>query len=132
MNWLDVRGLWDSFDVAPQGSLNAWDAVPGNTLIITRPVAGDANYDGCVDGLDYIVWSSNYNTGTIWWWQGDFSGDGYVDGLDYVVWSSNYDVGCPGAPGPVPEPAGLSLLALGGLALLRRRSALVIRRGRRA
>jgi len=37
MNWLDVRGLWDSFDVAEQGSLNAWDAVPGNTLIIPEP-----------------------------------------------------------------------------------------------
>jgi len=121
MNWLDVRGLWDSFDVAPQGSLNAWDAVPGNTLIITRPVAGDANYDGCVDGLDYTVWSSNYDPltgGKAWWWQGDFNGDGIVDGLDYVVWSSNYLAGCPAA---VPEPASAVLLVLGALAIRRRR-----------
>jgi len=120
MNWLDVSGLWDSFDVAPQGSLNAWDAVPGNTLIITDPVAGDANYDDCVDGLDYVIWSSNYKTGTTWW-QGDSNEDGIVDGLDYVVWSGNYLQGCPGVLGAVPGPATVSLLALGGLALIRRR-----------
>jgi len=37
MNWLDVTGLWDSFDLGAQGSLNAWDAVPGNTLIVPEP-----------------------------------------------------------------------------------------------
>jgi len=124
MNWLDVRGLWDSFDVAPQGSLNAWDAVPGNTLITAEPVAGDADYDGCVDGLDYTVWSSNYDPltgGKAWWWRGDFTGDGYVDGLDYVVWSSNYLQGCP-SPGQVPEPGVLALLALGICALRRRKA----------
>lgn len=37
LNLLDVTGLWDSFDMASQGSLNAWDAVSGNTLIIPEP-----------------------------------------------------------------------------------------------
>ena len=81
---------------------------------------GDATLDGCVDGLDYIAWSNNYKLSDRWWEEGDFTGDGYVDGLDYVVWSSNYDVGCPAAPGPVPEPSCAVLLALGFLALRRR------------
>jgi hypothetical protein len=71
--------------------------------------AGDANLDGCVDGLDYVVWSNNYQTGT-WWEEGDFTGDGCVDGLDYIAWSNNYLAGCPAA---VPEPASALVLALG-------------------
>ena len=81
------------------------------------PGPGDANHDGCVDGLDYVIWSSNYKTGTTWE-QGDFTGEGYVDGLDYIVWSSNYLAGCPAA---VPEPATLGMLAIGALAVLRHR-----------
>ena len=51
---------------------------------------GDANDDGSVDGLDYIIWSNNYHQSG-GWGEGDFTGDGYVDGLDYIVWSNNYD-----------------------------------------
>ena len=82
-------------------------------------VDGDANEDGCVDGLDYVAWSNNYLTGDTWQ-EGDFNGDLTVDGLDYVIWSNNYWSGCPGAPGPVPEPASLPLLGFAGLALIRR------------
>ncbi|MGD9126732.1 MAG: leucine-rich repeat domain-containing protein, partial [Planctomycetia bacterium] len=35
LNWLDVGGLWDSFDASEQNALCAWDAIPGNTLITT-------------------------------------------------------------------------------------------------
>ena len=35
LNWLDVTGLWDSFDGATQSSLNSWDAIGGNTLVTT-------------------------------------------------------------------------------------------------
>ncbi|MBI3980840.1 cellulase family glycosylhydrolase [Candidatus Microgenomates bacterium] len=51
---------------------------------------GDANGDGQVDGLDYVVWlnhySQNTNKGA---GEGDFNGDGQVDGLDYVIWVNN-------------------------------------------
>ena len=81
---------------------------------------GDATLDGCVDGLDYIVWSVNYQQTDQWWEEGDFTGEGYVDGLDYILWSNNYRAGCPAA---VPEPACAALLALGICALRRRRPA---------
>jgi hypothetical protein len=78
---------------------------------------GDANLDGCVDGLDYTIWSNNYQESDKWWQGGDFTGEGYVDGLDYVAWSNNYLAGCPAA---VPEPGSPALLALGACALARR------------
>ena len=84
------------------------------------PKPGDANKDGCVDGLDYTIWSNNYQTGTTWE-EGNFNGDSIVDGLDYVAWSNNYDPGCI-PPGLVPEPTAVLLLAIGALALLKRRS----------
>jgi hypothetical protein len=92
-----------------------------NALTLFATYQGDATFDFYVDGLDYVAWSSNYLTGDTWQ-EGDFNADGIVDGLDYIVWSTNYGQGCPASPGAVPEPAALSLLALGICALLRRRS----------
>ncbi len=34
LNWLDVTGLWNSFDATSQNSLNTWDAIEGNTLVV--------------------------------------------------------------------------------------------------
>jgi hypothetical protein len=85
--------------------------------------AGDADYDGLVDGLDYIIWSNNYNLpGT--WSDANFNDDILVDGLDYVIWSNNYGFGYPVSPGgAVPEPGSLLLLAAGAVVLARRRLA---------
>ena len=96
--------------------------------LITEPVVGDTQPDGCVDGLDYNCWSLHYlQTGQPAWsaggWSvGNFNEDAIVDGLDYNGWSLHYLEGCA-AGAQVPEPAGLSLLALGAAALIRRRQA---------
>ncbi len=37
LDQLDVTALWDSFDAGTQSSLNAWDAIPGNTLVVPEP-----------------------------------------------------------------------------------------------
>ena len=55
------------------------------------PKPGDANGDGKVDGLDYIIWLNHYKQTTPNGpSDGDFNGDGKVDGLDYVIWLNNY------------------------------------------
>ena len=82
-------------------------------------LAGDGNNDGSIDATDYADWFNNYGTTPTAWAAGDFNGDGSVDATDYALWFNNYGAGTSG--GPVPEPATMTLLVLGGLAMLRRR-----------
>lgn len=62
---------------------------PTPTSATSRP--GDANGDGKVDDLDYIVWAKYYGlTNATGASQGDFNADKKVDDLDYVIWAKNY------------------------------------------
>jgi hypothetical protein len=57
---------------------------------------GDANGDGKVDGIDYVIWLNHYNQATINGPKdGDFNNDGKVDGIDYVIWLTNYGTSLP-------------------------------------
>lgn len=61
---------------------------PSPTTSPTKP--GDANSDGKVDGIDYVIWLNHYLqsvTGVI---NGDFNNDNKVDGIDYIIWLNNY------------------------------------------
>ncbi|MBI3980843.1 hypothetical protein HY345_02495 [Candidatus Microgenomates bacterium] len=56
----------------------------------TKP--GDANGDGKVDGVDYVIWLNHYNQNTDKGVsEGDFNKDDKVDGLDYVIWVNNFE-----------------------------------------
>ncbi|MEZ6072271.1 MAG: hypothetical protein R3C10_18930 [Pirellulales bacterium] len=74
-------------------------ATQGSTAVLT----GDANGDGQVNGLDYLIWAGTYGktdppdvlNGAA---DGDFNLDHTVDGLDYLAWAGNYGaVQAPGA-----------------------------------
>jgi len=84
--WIDDLAVYRGY-VVPSGSTPAPTAVP------TAPPGktGDANGDGRVDGVDYIIWLTNYgrsNPTSISY--GDFNRDNRVDGIDYVSWLNNY------------------------------------------
>ena len=67
----------------------------------------DANLDGNVDGLDFILWNDNKFQPVTGWSNGDFNADGVVDGLDYIIWNSNKFRSSN--PVAVPEPHALAL-----------------------
>ena len=85
------------------------------TLSVALPAPGDANVDGYVDGLDYVVWSNNFGLSDTIWREADFNDTKDTDGLDYVIWSNNY---APLPGGLVPEPATAALLAVGAVATI--------------
>ncbi len=93
---------------------------PWSGAILLARLLGDANEDGMVDGLDYVAWSNSYDQ-TGGWGEADFDYSTVVDGLDYVIWSNHYGNAMTPGLALVPEPAGLAMLGLGALALLRRR-----------
>jgi hypothetical protein len=76
---------------------------------------GDFNLDGTVDLLDLNKLTANYN-GLGGWADGDSNGDGSIQLLDLNKLTANYN-----STVVVPEPATMSLLAMGAIAMLRRR-----------
>ncbi len=82
----------------------------------TGTAFGDFNLDGLVGILDLGLLGDGYNS-TNGWANGDANGDGTIGILDLGLLGDNY--GYDGSA--IPEPATMSLLGLGAVALLRRR-----------
>jgi hypothetical protein len=53
----------------------------------------DFNGDGCVDGVDFLIWQAHYPTAAgATKAMGDTNGDGKVDGVDFLAWQNEYAV----------------------------------------
>ncbi|MHC5033539.1 MAG: PEP-CTERM sorting domain-containing protein [Planctomycetota bacterium] len=85
----------------------------GNNLM------GDANMDGLADTQDFTILKDRLGTAG-GWTDADFNHDALVDTQDFTILKANLGHGAGGGV-PTPEPASLSLLALGGVAVLKRR-----------
>ena len=78
---------------------------------------GDFNADGSVNGTDLSIMSGNFG-GAAGFAGGNANCDTTVNGTDLSILSSTFGSVVTAA---VPEPVTMSLLSLGGVALLRRR-----------
>ena len=91
-----------------------------NTLYIPPTLLeGDANRDGVVSGGDYASVQSHFGETGEPGILGDANGDGVVSAGDFASVQANF--GSVAATVVTPEPATISLLSLGLVALLRRR-----------
>ena len=109
--------LFDYYvNVSPSDMIYAGDFVN----IVPGPVIGDANGDGVVDAADYIIVKKNFGQPVTPGDNGDFNNNGTVDYDDLQTLMGAFN-SVSGVPATTPEPATLGLLALGGLALLRRK-----------
>ncbi len=86
----------------------------------TALLAGDANFDGAVDGQDFIIWNGNKFSPIAGYRNGDFNGDKFVDGQDFIIWNANKFTSVDATV--VPEPASLALLLCGIFGVLSLRS----------
>jgi len=107
------REVWDTSNLYTTGAIS-----------VIGMLAGDTDIDWDVDGVDYDTFLNAF--GTTGGWQTDFDENGRVDLVDFAMMRGNFGLGVESAPDSefgvtTPEPATLTLLALGGLAVLRRR-----------
>ncbi len=80
---------------------------------------GDFDLDGDIDTTDLTILATNFGLGTTWS-EGNANCDLVIDTTDLAIMATNFGFVASGA---VPEPATLSLLAVGSAALIRRRRA---------
>jgi len=84
-------------------------------------VPGDANNDGLTNLADFAILKSNFGLGGKLP-DGDFNEDGLVNLADFNILKAYFGTGGPAGTGiPLPEPGAITILALGGAAMLRQK-----------
>jgi hypothetical protein len=80
-------GYADSADAGNPANL------PTSTIKIMYTLLGDANLDGIVNGTDFAIVATNFNTNVSGWDQGDFDYNDIVNGTDFGDISVNFNKG---------------------------------------
>lgn len=94
----------------------------GFTGTLTSPtVPGDYDFDGDVDGADFVVWQTTFPNPPLTPGAGDGDNDGDCDGADFVIWQTNFPYNPALAVVPEPSTIALALLSVPAIFALRRR-----------
>ncbi len=114
-----LADVLEDFDGGPRPAYGGWDIGADE---FGSP-AGDANLDGAVNVQDLSILATNWGKDPAVWVEGNLNGqapggDTVVNVQDLSILATNWGFGTAGA---VPEPGAVSILALGGLWLIRRR-----------
>ena len=127
LRWADDNALTPAGEAAAE---DVWSLDNVRVVMANAPdpaMRGDADADGDVDAVDYLALKLHLGTASgATWQEGDFDHDQDVDRTDLLLLESNFSgasgrAEAGGAAGNVPEPATWTLLALGAVALGRRR-----------
>ncbi len=82
------------FNTLNGGTFNG--ATPAaSDVLVKYTYYGDVNFDGTVDGLDYIFADNGFLSHQTGWANGDANYDGAVDGLDYIFIDNAFLTGGP-------------------------------------
>ena len=109
---------WDISEL----TIVAADGYVSITGVGSSALIGDADDNGVVNAADYIILKTHIGMASgATTADGDFDGDGDVDWDDLQILQAHYGETIAGAAGTIPEPATLGLLAIGAVAILRRR-----------
>jgi len=113
---IDPTGDWTNAKVARD--------TDGKRIYLSFGVPGDTNGDFVVDAADYIAVKQNFGmTEGATLAQGNFDSDidGNVDWDDLQILMAKFGTRSIGGAPAAPEPAALGLLAIGAVAVIRRR-----------
>ena len=102
----------------PFPSFDGIDTSSHQQIIVKFSWVADIDLDGLVTSNDAIAFAANYSDGAAANHQtGDLNYNGLFDSGDAILFATAYNESLP----HLPEPASLTLLALGALALLQRK-----------
>ncbi len=120
---LALSGQFDSTSLPLLAGGLDWAIIQtGSNFALEVALLGDVDLSGAVDGADYVALKRHMGlVSAAVRADGDLNRDGDVDWNDLQLLTANFGRTSADSPVAIPEPATLSLLALGGLAMLRRR-----------
>ena len=119
-DWSGTGGITCPLAVAEPDRMAVGVREDVDGVLLQATACGDVDLDGTVGRGDFVALRAGFDQPGSWP-NGDLNYDGQVNFLDYIAMKRNVGGTFGAGAAPIPEPAGLCLLALGGAALLRRR-----------